>query len=313
MRAGSSAEKADLREGGTNEASPQWTLAVEAFLSWARVERSLSRNTLLAYQADLFRLAVWMTARGCQTPGSVQHDDLAAYVVALAEAGLDPRSLGRHRSSFRQFYRQLIVEGMQSDDPTALIGAARVGQRLPVIFSEPQVEALLSAPDATTGIGLRDKAMIELMYSTGLRVSELVLLPAAGVHLEGGFLRVRGKGSKERIVPVGDRARELLVRYWSEARPLGGKYAFLSRFGKPMGRLNFWLRMTHYAKMAGLEGKVSPHVLRHSFATHLLNHDADLRVVQAMLGHADISTTQIYTHVTRARLKAIHAQFHPRG
>lgn len=304
---------ADVRERGPNAASLAWTRSVEAFLSWARVERALSRNTLLAYQADLSRLAVWMTSRGRDTPIAVQHEDLAAYMVALSGDGLDPRSLGRHRSSFRQFYRQLVVEGAQTDDPSALIGAARVGQRLPVVFSERQVEALLSAPDPSTAIGLRDKAMIELMYSTGLRVSELVLLPAAGVHLEGGFLRVRGKGSKERIVPVGERARELLVRYWTEARPLGGKYAFLSRFGKPMGRLNFWLRMTHYAKLAGLEGKVSPHVLRHSFATHLLNHGADLRVVQAMLGHADISTTQIYTHVTRERLKAVHAEFHPRG
>ena len=296
-----------------NPSSDAWSHAIEGFLSWARVERALARNTIMAYQADLSRLARWMTEHARTVPGCVQHEDLAAYMVALSGEGLDSRSLARHRSSFRQFYRQLLIEGIVNADPTVLIGAARVGRRLPVVFSERQVESLLDAPDEGTSIGLRDKAMIELLYSTGLRVTELVTLPAAALHLEGGFLRVRGKGNKERIVPMGDRARELLLKYWRDARPLGGKYAFLSRLGKPMGRLNFWLRITQYAKLAGIPGKVSPHVLRHSFATHLLNHGADLRAVQAMLGHADISTTQIYTHVTRERLKAVHAEFHPRG
>ena len=293
--------------------SPAWNHASEGFLSWAKVERALSRNTLMAYSADLFRLARHMTENGKDKPGSLVHADLTAYMVALSDSGLDARSIARHRTSYRQFYRQLLIEGLVKDDPTVLISAPRAGRRLPVVFSEAQVDALLDAPDETDPLGLRDKAMIELLYSTGLRVSELVMLPAAAVHLEGGFLRVRGKGNKERIVPMGDRARDWLLRYWQNARPVGGKYAFLSRLGKPMGRLNFWLRLTRYAKLTGLGGKVSPHVLRHSFATHLLNHGADLRAVQAMLGHADISTTQIYTHVTRERLKAVHAEFHPRG
>lgn len=290
-----------------------WLHAIDGFISWAKVERTLSKNTLLAYRADLWRLAGWMTTRGCPVPSAAAHDDLAAYMVALSDAGLDARSLSRHRSSFRQFYQQLVIEGLCPSNPTILITAPRAGRRLPKVLSEAEVDALLDAPNEAEPFGLRDKAMIELMYSTGLRVSELVRLPAAAVHLEGGFLRVVGKGRKERIIPMGERARELLVRYWESDRPVGAKFAFLSRLGAPMGRLNFWLRLEKYAQVVGIADRVSPHVLRHSFATHLLNHGTDLRLVQAMLGHADISTTQIYTHVTTERLKAVHAAAHPRG
>ncbi len=290
-----------------------WAAALDGFLSWLKVERAASHNTLLAYRADLARLAEWMESNGRPDAGSVEHVDLAAYIVHLSRGGLSGRSIQRHRSAFRQLFRQLLAENLIPRDPSTLVEAPRAKRRLPSVFSERQVEAILAEPDVLEALGLRDRAMIELMYATGLRVSELVKLPAAAVHLEGGFLRVLGKGGKERLIPCGEVATEWLVRYWKEARPRGGSAAFLSRQGRAMTRQNFWVRLTGYAKRAGIKGKVSPHVLRHSFATHLLNHGADLRAVQAMLGHADIATTEIYTHVSRERLKRIHAEFHPRG
>lgn len=286
---------------------------MEGFLDWIRVERALAVNTQLAYRADLSRLARWMGAQGRPDPVDVRHADLAAYLVALQRDGLDPRSMARHRSALRQLLRWLVAEGLMADDPTALLAAPRVGLRIPVVLSEAQVEIILAAPDDSDPLAVRDRAMIELMYATGLRVSELVLLPLSAVHVEGGFLRVRGKGNKERLIPMGDVARDLLVHYVSKVRQPGGSAVFLSRRGTAMTRQNFWERLLRYARLAGVRGKVSPHVLRHSFATHLLNHGADLRAVQAMLGHADISTTQIYTHVSRERLKRVHAEFHPRG
>lgn len=290
-----------------------WTAAIAGFLAWIRGERALSANTRSAYAADLTRVARWMGAEGRDDPAGVTHADLAAYLVALADAGLDPRSVNRHRSAIRQLFRWMVAENLAADDPSLLIAAPRFGRRVPAVFSEAQVETLLAAPDELDPLGIRDRAMIELMYATGLRVTELVTLPLRAVHLDGGFLRVKGKGNKERLVPLGDVARDQLLRYLREVRPPGDGAVFLSRRGTPMTRQNFWERLVRYARLAGLRGKVSPHVLRHSFATHLLNHGADLRVVQAMLGHADISTTQIYTHVTRERLKAVHAEFHPRG
>ena len=283
------------------------------FLDWIRVERALSVNTQLAYRADLSRLARWMGPQGRPDPVDVRHEDLAAYLVALQRNGLDPRSMARHRSALRQLLRWLVAEGLMADDPTALLAAPRVGLRIPVVLSEAQVEIILAAPDESDPLAVRDRAMIELMYATGLRVSELVLLPLSAVHIEGGFLRVRGKGNKERLIPMGDVARDLLLHYVGKVRGPGGSAVFLSRRGSAMTRQNFWERLVGYARQAGVRGKVSPHVLRHSFATHLLNHGADLRAVQAMLGHADISTTQIYTHVSRERLKRVHAEFHPRA
>lgn len=283
------------------------------FLDWIRVERALSVNTQLAYRADLSRLARWMGTQGRPDPVDVRHEDLAAYLVALQRDGLDPRSMARHRSALRQLLRWLVAEGLMADDPTALLAAPRVGLRIPVVLSEAQVEIILAAPDESDPLAVRDRAMIELMYATGLRVSELVLLPLSAVHIEGGFLRVRGKGNKERLIPMGDVARDLLLHYVGKVRGPGGSAVFLSRRGSAMTRQNFWERLVGYARQAGVRGKVSPHVLRHSFATHLLNHGADLRAVQAMLGHADISTTQIYTHVSRERLKRVHAEFHPRA
>ncbi|MBM4367192.1 MAG: site-specific tyrosine recombinase XerD [Deltaproteobacteria bacterium] len=290
-----------------------WAAALDGYFAWLKVERAVSANTLLAYRADLARLAEWMEDNGRPAPGGVEHVDLAAYIVHLSREGLSGRSIQRHRSAFRQFFRHALVEDGIARDPSTLVEAPRARRRLPAVFSERQVEALLEEPRVSDPLGLRDRAMIELMYATGLRVSELVKLPASAVHLEGGFLRVQGKGGKERLIPCGEVATEWLVRYWAEARPRGGSAAFLSRQGRAMTRQNFWVRLTRYARQAGIRGKVSPHVLRHSFATHLLNHGADLRAVQAMLGHADIGTTEIYTHVSRERLKRVHAEFHPRG
>ncbi|MSQ04055.1 MAG: site-specific tyrosine recombinase XerD [Myxococcales bacterium] len=290
-----------------------WNEAIEGFLAWIRVERALARNTQLAYRSDLVRMARWMAPRGRVEPAAVVHADLAAYLVHVADAGLDARSRARHRSAFRQLFRWLLVEGAIREDPSGLVRAARPGRKVPTVLSEAQVESLLLAPELADPLGFRDHVMIELLYATGLRVTELVTLPLTAVHLEGGFVRVLGKGGKERLVPLGDVARELLIDYLSRPRPPGAKAVFLSRRGRAMTRQNFWERLGRHAKMAGIRGTVSPHVLRHSFATHLLNHGADLRVLQAMLGHVDISTTQIYTHVTRERLKRVHAEFHPRG
>ncbi len=291
--------------------------AIEGYCAWARTERGLAKNTVLAYHADLVRLGAWMEARGVHDPREVRHEHLAAYVDALVEDGLDLRSVARHRSAFRQLFRFLLREGLLTGDPSTRIEGRVPPRKLPSVLSQRQVEAILAAPSPDDALGIRDAAMLELMYSSGLRVSELVGLPLAALHAEGGFVRVRGKGNKERLVPVGEEAIARIQRYLRLVRAgqdpdLRVPALFLSRLGGPMTRQNFWERVRGYARAAGVRD-VHPHELRHAFATHLLEHGADLRLVQAMLGHADISTTQIYTHVARERLKRVHAQFHPRG
>ncbi|MES2637833.1 MAG: site-specific tyrosine recombinase XerD [Myxococcota bacterium] len=293
--------------------------AIEGYRHWARVERGLAANTVMAYHTDLVRLATWLEGRGIRRPEQVQHADLTAYVAHLVDdVGLDLRSVARHRSAFRQFFKFLIREGELRTDPSPRVEGKVPPRKLPTVLSEAQVEALLGAPNVEESLGLRDAAMIELMYSSGLRVTELVTLPLASVHLEGGFLRVRGKGGKERLIPMGEEAGAKVATYVRSVR--GGQdphlrepALFLSRLGSAMTRQNFWERLVGYARVAGVHARVTPHQLRHAFATHLLEHGADLRHVQAMLGHADISTTQIYTHVARERLKRVHAEFHPRG
>ena len=294
-----------------------WEGAVEGYCAWARVERGLAANTLLAYRTDLARLVAWMMDHGAAEPAAVRHEHLAAYVGALTDAGLDLRSVARHRSAFRQLFRFLMQEGMLTDDPSGRIEGRVPPRKLPSVLSERQVEAILAAPDPADALGIRDAAMIELMYGSGLRVTELVTLPHAALHAEGGFLRVRGKGGKERLVPITEEATAKILRYLRLVRAgqdpdLRVPALFLSRLGGPMTRQNFWERLEGYCRRAGAP-HVSPHGLRHAFATHLVEHGADLRLVQAMLGHADIGTTQIYTHVARARLKRVHAEHHPRG
>ncbi len=293
------------------------TDAVEGFLYHLRVERHASKNTLAAYRSDLLRFAHWATGRGIVDPAAVGAEDVADHLVFLANGGIGDRSRARARTALRQWFRFLVKEDVRKDDPTVLIDAPRFKSPLPSVLSAAQVEAILAAPDDSP-LGVRDRAMIEVMYATGLRVSELVNLPRHALDAETGIVRVIGKGDKERLVPIGDRALDLVARYLRDVRPLhdlaaASRALFVSERGTAMTRQNFWYRLEIHARTADVRGKVSPHTLRHSFATHLLENGVDLRHVQAMLGHADISTTQIYTHVTRARLKALHARFHPRG
>jgi integrase/recombinase XerD len=283
------------------------------------LEDGLSPRTLASYRADLTRFAQWHTARGGSTLASADSSDIEAYLAHLfGHAGLKARSSARAVSSLRRFFRRLARNGERSDDPTALTASPRLPRSLPKSLSEAQVDALLAAPDTRTAEGLRDRVMLEVLYATGLRVSELVGLPVAAVSSEMGVARVLGKGSKERLVPLGEEALDWIGRYLRDTRGelLDGQQSpalFVTRRGGPMTRQAFWLRLKRHAVCAGIRNPVSPHVLRHAFATHLLNHGADLRVVQMLLGHADISTTQIYTHVARERLKQLHRQHHPRG
>jgi integrase/recombinase XerD len=286
------------------------------FLDALWLEDGLSRNSLAAYRRDLSLLAEWLHERGGTLRGASE-SDLQAYVAAR-HAGSRPTSGNRRLAAFRRFYRWLLRERRRDDDPTLRLVAARQPPRFPKSLTEAQVEALLAAPDPRTPLGLRDRAMLETLYATGLRVSELVGLPGVRVGLVDGVIRVLGKGDKERLVPLGEEARGWIARYVSEGRGalLGARSSdalFVTARGGPMTRQMFWTLIKRHAKAAGIVAPLSPHTLRHAFATHLLNHGADLRVVQMLLGHADISTTQIYTHIARERLRTLHAQHHPRG
>ena len=289
---------------------------IDSFLEYLVVERSAPENTLSAYESDLRDFFAWMEGRGKDvlTLGS---DDIAAYSSACRAKKLKSTSIGRRLSALRQFYRFLLEEGGIGKDPTRELAAPRRSAYLPQVLSAGEVDRLLKAPDPSTPLGIRDKAMIELLYATGLRVSELVGLELHMLNLDVGYLICRGKGGKERLVPIGEAAVRWVKEYLSLARPSLAKDAsdslFYSNRGRAMTRQNFWYMIQRYAEEAGIRKHISPHVLRHSFATHLLAGGADLRSVQMMLGHSDISTTQIYTHVNSARLKEIHERFHPRG
>ena len=299
-----------------NSVSEQGLRAIEAFCDAAGLEDGLSRNTLAAYRRDLTLFAAWLGSRQIELETATEAD-LRAYIAAR-HPGSRPSSANRRLSVFRRFFRHLVREGRRSDDPSLRLRTARQPQRFPSTLSFAQVEALLEAPDFGTPLGLRDRAMLETLYATGLRVSELVGLPAVGVSLDQGVVRVVGKGNKERLVPLGEHACHWLARWMREARRdlLGDRASdamFVTQRGQAMTRQMFWTLIRRYSIVAGITAPLSPHTLRHAFATHLLQHGADLRVVQMLLGHADISTTQIYTHVARERLKTLHAQHHPRG
>ena len=302
-----------------SEVPPALDEALEGFRAWLRIDRGLSANTIAAYLADARRFVAFLAGQGHADLASISHGDVVAFLASLDAAGIGARSRNRARSTLRQLTRFARESGLAgAADPTALTEAARVVSPLPTVLSAAQIEALLEAPGDPGPLGARDRAMIQVVYSAGLRVSELVTLRRAGVDLLEGLVHVRGKGSKDRVVPLGDRAVLEIARYVRDVRPLhdpdgAAAELFVSRAGTAMTRQNFWERLRLHARAAGVRGKVSPHVLRHSFATHLLEHGADLRAVQMMLGHADIATTEIYTHVARARLKAIHARAHPRG
>ncbi|MGB7453405.1 MAG: site-specific tyrosine recombinase XerD [Lysobacterales bacterium] len=290
---------------------------IERFLDKIWAERGLSDNSLQSYRHDLLNLQARLAIRG-KSLALATREDLLAILAAEMRQGKSPRSLSRYLSAYRQFYRWLVSEGTIESDPVALIESPKTGRGLPKALSEEQVESLLAAPDTGTPLGLRDRAMLELMYATGLRVSELVGLQLSNINLNQGVVRVMGKGQKERLVPIGDEADESLKAYLLCARPelLKGVQTddvFVTTRKSGMTRQAFWYMVRRYAALCDISRKLSPHMLRHSFATHLLNHGADLRVVQLLLGHSDLSTTQIYTHIAREGLKRMHEAHHPRG
>ncbi len=282
------------------------------------LEDGLARNSLESYRSDLNQFAIWLEEMHRLNLLQAGHAELVAYISYQFDQHAKARTTSRSLSSLRRFYRYLLRQGKIQADPTLQIEMPKLPRALPKSLSETDVEALLKAPDCAENLGLRDRAMLETLYATGLRVSELVALPLQGTNLEMGVVRVMGKGSKERLVPLGEEAVEWLKRYLAESRGalLNGKTShavFVTQRGAVMTRQAFWYLIKRYAALAGLTLTLSPHTLRHAFATHLLNHGADLRVVQMLLGHSDISTTQIYTHVARERLKKLHAAHHPRG
>lgn len=287
---------------------------VKRFLNFLAVERGLAGNTLQAYQRDLTRYVHHVKGK---QPDDISQRDVTDYLSRLASEGMAPPSVARNLAAVRGLHKYLITDGLAESDPTVNIETPRGWKRLPKTLNAVEVEALLKGPDTTTALGLRDKAMLELIYATGLRVSELVGLRLADINLERGFLVVIGKGSKERVVPMGEAAMAALQHYMDGGRRalLKGTSSdslFISSRRRQITRQMFWERIKLYARQAGIRDDISPHTLRHSFATHLLDNGADLRAVQAMLGHSDISTTQIYTHVSRERLRKIHEKYHPR-
>ncbi len=289
--------------------------AIDLFLDALWVEFGLSNNTLAAYGSDLRLFAKWWRNKPLE---DVSEADIANFLADRYRSGIGNRTSARLLSSLRRFYGYLLREGKISDDPTALIEAPHIGKLLPHTLSEQDVELLLSAPEICDPLGLRDRAMLEILYATGLRVSELVALKFEQLNMHMGCLRIVGKGNKERLVPIGAEAMDWVERYFADSRPglLSGRqcdFLFVTKRGDGMTRQAFWHIIKRYAKKASIDKEISPHTLRHAFATHLLNHGADLRVVQLLLGHADLSTTQIYTHIAKERLKDLHQKFHPRG
>jgi integrase/recombinase XerD len=292
-----------------------WSGSLRDFEVFLSVERNLSVHTVSGYLSDLRPLALWATERGL-APADLQRDRVTEFLVSRQGAGRASRSLARLASSLRQFLAFLRLEGEGAAGPEAVVRSARPPRILPRTLTEAQVEALLAAPDLNTPLGVRDRAWIEVLYASGLRVSELASLSARTIFLNEGFMKVVGKGRKERLIPFGEGA-EHWMRAWIQLRPgfrPRGDTLFVGRLGEALTRQHLWRMLKAYARKAGIRPEeVSPHVLRHAFATHLLDHGADLRSVQAMLGHADISTTQIYTHVHQARLRALYDRMHPRA
>jgi integrase/recombinase XerD len=303
--------------GSNGRAADATDPVVNRFLDAVWMERGLSANTLAAYRADLTALARWLEQKDIPII-KTGRNDLLAFIAWRVEAGARPRSTARQLSSFRRFFRYLAREGVIREDPTAQIAMPKIGRSLPKSLSEDEVESLLTAPVVTDPLGHRDRTMLEVLYATGLRVSELVNLKHNQVNLNQGVLRIVGKGNRERLIPLGEEAVRWLQQFVQGPRAeilleRQTDYLFPTRRGDKMTRQAFWHIIKRYARKAGVQKELSPHTLRHAFATHLLNHGADLRVVQMLLGHSDLSTTQIYTHVARERMKDLHAQHHPRG
>lgn len=290
---------------------------IASYLDAVWMEKGLSKNSLESYGRDLTKFATWLVGQGSSLQRATA-SQVQAYLAKCHEDQLSSRSTVRFLSCMRGFYRYQIREGRLVDNPLALVDNPKLARALPKSLSEIDVESLLAAPDLADPIGLRDRTMLEVLYACGLRVSELVDLTVSQVNLRQNVVRVMGKGSKERLVPMGEEASAWLARYLHEARPvllnnLPNEVLFPSSRAQRMTRQTFWYRIKYWAKVANIQKPLSPHTLRHAFATHLLNHGADLRVVQLLLGHSDLSTTQIYTHVARLRMKNQHAEHHPRG
>lgn len=305
-----------MKRAAQQPRAPATVALLDRFIDSLWLEEGLARNTLDSYRRDLHKFSVWLEGAG-DSLAECDEPSVLGYLAAEVKKGAKPTSTGRLLSSLRRFYRYLLATGVRADDPTLRIDSPKLPRALPKNLSEADVEALLGAPDVATILGLRDRAMLELLYATGLRVSELVSLKSSSVSISNGVVRVMGKGGKERLVPIGEQAVEWLERYFgARVALLNGKLTsalFVTARGGAMTRQAFWYLIKRYAQLARIDKPLSPHTLRHAFATHLLNHGADLRVVQMLLGHADISTTQIYTHVARERLKRLHAAHHPRG
>jgi integrase/recombinase XerD len=290
---------------------------IRTFLNCLRVEKGLSENTIQAYRRDIEKFCSFAASRGLSTK-DVRRSDVVEFLASLYRKNLDSRSVARHLVTIRNFFRFAMIEGYIDEDPAATIESPKFRRSLPQFLSLEEVERVLRQPDTSTIAGLRDKAMIELMYSCGLRVSELCGLRVSDLQTEAGCLRCVGKGNKERMVPVGRRALEAVQSYFRQGRVQflhGGSspYLFLNQRGRKIDRVAFWKALAQYGRRAGLRTSLKPHMLRHSFATHLLDRGADLRAVQMMLGHSDISTTQIYTHVIEERLKQVYKAHHPRA
>ncbi len=291
---------------------------IDEYLNFLAIEKGLSLNTLEAYSRDLNRYSEFMENRSIKNIREITSDDVISYLGNLRKNGLTANSVNRTLAAVRGFYKYLLRENVMDENPVANIELAKIWMRLPDTLSKDEMNLLLEQPDAKMPLGIRDRAMLELMYATGIRVSELISLTVNSINWQVGYLLVVGKGSRERIVPVGKSAIDYMTQYVNEGKLklLKGKrtnFFFVNRSGNGLTRQGFWKIIKKYATKSGLHKKVHPHTFRHSFATHLLEGGADLRSVQVMLGHSDISTTQIYTHITRERLKEIHKKYHPRG
>ena len=290
---------------------------LDEFINYLSVERGLSKNTIASYRTDLASFLSYLDSKGLGDIEKIKRDNITNYMLSLKDKGLSGNSVSRALVSIKMFYKFLAQERFIKDNVAGVLESPKLIRPLPNVLNLAEVEKLLAAPDIREWQCIRDKAALELMYATGMRVSELVDLPTGTVNLDVGFIKCRGKGDKERVVPIGSKAKESVARYIEKVRPKllksgSDNHLFLSRLGKKISRQSFWKMIKTNAKKARIKKEITPHTLRHSFATHLLERGADLRVVQEMLGHSDIATTQIYTHINKERLKSIHKQFHPR-
>lgn len=290
---------------------------ISEFMDYLSVERGLSKNTLESYGRDLAKYTGYLKKAGITDLNKVKRPQIQDFLMSLKDNKLNASSIARNLVAIKVFHRYLASQRLLKEDVTSVIETPKLWKTLPDVLDEKEVEAILVSPNSRLKQGIRDKAMLELMYATGMRVSELVSLKLNDLHTEMGFVKCLGKGQKERIIPVGSKAKEAIQKYLEKARPkflknAGSDALFLTRLGKPMSRQTFWMVIKHYVRDARIKKRVTPHTLRHSFATHLLQNGADLRIVQELLGHVNISTTQIYTHINKERLKQIHQKFHPR-